>query len=123
MSFCWTTLYVKNMDESVNFYESIVGLKIDHRAAFGPTMEIAFLVENETSETKVELIYDQSIPSPVIGNDISIGFTIPSVEEKLTFLKEKGIAIHSGPFQPGPRIKFFFIQDPNGLKIQFVENM
>ena len=40
----------------------------------------------------------------------------------MTSMKEKGIPIHSGPFQPNPHARFFFVLDPNGLKIQFVEN-
>ena len=120
MGFCWTTLNVENMDESINFYESIVGLNLERRAKFGPDMEIAFLGDGET---KVELIYDKSIAPLNIGSDVSLGFTTSSLENKLTFLKEKGISIHSGPFQPGPHIKFFFILDPNGLRIQFVENI
>lgn len=31
--------------------------------------------------------------------------------------------VHSGPFQPNPSVSFFYILDPNGLKIQFVENI
>lgn len=41
----------------------------------------------------------------------------------LDFLKDKGIEIQAGPFQPNPYIKFIYILDPNGLKIQFVENI
>ena len=46
-----------------------------------------------------------------------------SVDEMMNFVKEKGIVVESGPFQPNPHVKFFYIMDPNGLKIQFVENM
>ncbi|ODS49840.1 MAG: lactoylglutathione lyase, partial [Halanaerobium sp. 4-GBenrich] len=35
---------------------------------------------------------------------------------------EKNIVIQSGPISPNPKIEFFFVLDPNGLKIQFVEN-
>ncbi|HBE76529.1 MAG TPA: glyoxalase, partial [Firmicutes bacterium] len=28
-----------------------------------------------------------------------------------------------GPFQPNPHIKFFFVKDPDGFSVQFVENM
>jgi lactoylglutathione lyase len=45
------------------------------------------------------------------------------VELLMAFMKENGIAIHSGPFQPNPGIRFFYVLDPNGLKIQFVENI
>jgi len=38
-------------------------------------------------------------------------------------LKEKCMDILSGPYQPNPHIKFFYLLDPNGLKVQLVENM
>lgn len=41
---------------------------------------------------------------------------------KINSLKEKGIDIESGPFQPNPNVKYFYIVDPNGLRIQFVES-
>jgi lactoylglutathione lyase len=37
--------------------------------------------------------------------------------------KDKGIPVESGPVQPNPHVKFFFIKDPNGMKIQLVENI
>ena len=43
------------------------------------------------------------------------------LKEKLDFVKEKGIGIFEGPFQPNPDTRFFYVLDPNGLKIQFVE--
>lgn len=54
---------------------------------------------------------------------ISIGFEVDSLDRMLEFAKERGIPVHSGPFQPGPKTRFFFVQDPNGLKVQFVENL
>jgi lactoylglutathione lyase len=120
MAFLWTTITVKNMEESLKFYEEIVGLPLDRRFGAGPGMEILFLGDGET---KVELISNDKIDSVNIGTDISLGFAVKSVEEKIAFLEGKGIGIHSGPFSPNPHTKFFFILDPNGLKIQFVENV
>ncbi len=31
MKFCWATINVKNMEESLNFYQEIVGLTVDRR--------------------------------------------------------------------------------------------
>ncbi len=120
MKFCWSTLRVKNMDESLKFYEEVVGLILDKRFKAGPSMEIAFLGDGET---KVELIYSENENDVNVGPDISWGFEVKSVDEMMNFVKEKGIVVESGPFQPNPHIKFFYIMDPNGLKIQFVENM
>ncbi len=57
-----------------------------------------------------------------MGKDISLGFAVDSVDEMMAFVKEKGIAIHSCPFEPSPHVKFFYVLDPNGLKIQFLES-
>lgn len=118
MKFCWSTLRVRDMEESLKFYQEIVGLTLDRRFKAGPGMEIAFLGDGET---KIELIWDENNKEINIGQDISWGFEVDSVDEKMSFVKEKGIDIHSGPIQPNPHVKFFYVLDPNGLKIQFVQ--
>jgi lactoylglutathione lyase len=119
MKFCWSTLNVINMEESLKFYQEVVGLSVSRRFNAGPGMEIAFLGDGET---KVELICNGSGKAIDVGQDISWGFTVGSVDEMMAMLKEKGIAVQSGPFQPNPHTKFFFVLDPNGMKIQFVES-
>ncbi|HHU16733.1 MAG: VOC family protein [Anaerovoracaceae bacterium] len=118
MNILWTTIFVKNMEESLKFYQDIVGLPIDSKFTAGSDTEIYFL---GGEGAKVELIYDKKITDVDIGKDVSIGFAVNSIDEKIEFLKKKGIEIQSGPFQPNPHTRFFFIQDPNGMTIQFVE--
>lgn len=117
MRFCWSTITVKDMEESLKFYQEIVGLPLEKRFKAGPGVEIAFLGDGET---KIELIHNEQIKDISFGQNISLGFEVDSVDEMMKTLKEKGIEIHSGPFQPNPHTKFFFVLDPNGLKIQFV---
>lgn len=119
MKFCWSTLRVNNLEESLKFYQEIVGLTVERRFQAGPGKEIAFLGKGET---QIELIDVHSPEEVKVGEDISWGFEVDSVEEMMAFVKEKNIPIHSGPFQPNPHVKFFYVTDPNGLKIQFVEN-
>ncbi len=120
MRFCWITLHVNDLKESLEFYQEIVGLELDRRFEAGGGREIAFLGDGET---KVELVADRDTGLVNTGEDISLGFEVNSVSKMMDFVKDKGIIIHSGPFEPNPEIKFFFIQDPNGLKIQFVQNL
>jgi lactoylglutathione lyase len=120
MKFCWSTLVVKDLEESLKFYQEIVGLEISRRFKAGPGMEIAFLGDGDT---KVELICDGSGADPVVGKDISWGFEVVSLDETLAMVKDKGLEIQGGPFQPNPHTKFFYVLDPNGFKIQFVQNM
>lgn len=120
MKFCWSTITVMNMDQSLKFYQEIVGLPLNRRFQAGLGTEIAFLGDGET---KVELISTGAQGSVNIGSDISLGFLVESVDEMIKFIMEKGLEIHSGPFQPNPHTKFFYVLDPNNLKIQFVENI
>ncbi len=120
MKFLWTTLLVDNMDESLKFYEEIVGLKLADRFSAGPGMEISFLGQGET---KVELICNENLKKLDAGNRVTLGFRVESLDEKLNFIKGKGIDIITGPIQPNPSIKYFIIKDPNGVKIQFAEQM
>jgi len=118
MKFCWTTIMVKDMDESLKFYQDIVGLSIDRRFKAGSGVEIVFL---GNGETKVELIDNKEVKDVTIGQDISLGFETDSLDKMMDLVREKGLEIHSGPFQPNPYTRFFYVLDPNGLKIQFVE--
>jgi lactoylglutathione lyase len=104
---------VKNLDESLKFYKDIVGLNVSRRFNAGPAVEIAFLGDGET---KIELICNEALKEVSFGHDISLGFEVNSVDEIMASVKKKGIDILSGPFQPNPHTKFFYVLDPNGLK-------
>ena len=120
MKFCWSTINVIDMDESLDFYQEIIGLELNRKFTAQSGMQIAFL---GNGETKVELISNAKNEEIEIGKDISIGFEVDSVDEMITFIKEKGLSVFEGPYQPNPYTKFFYILDPNGLRIQFVENL
>lgn len=120
MKFCWVTINVKNMEKSLHFYQEIIGLNINRRIKPNTDKEIIFL---GSSETQIELIYNTKVDNIAVGKDISLGFVVDSIEQIIEILKKKNIPIHSGPFQPNLSIKFIYILDPNGVKIQFVENV
>ena len=120
MDFCWVTINVKDMAKSVHFYQDIIGLKVNRRMNPNPEMEIVFL---GSGKTQVELIYNARNTDITYGKDVSLGFVVDSVDRQIEKLKSINIAVQSGPFQPNPHIRFFYISDPNGVKIQFVENI
>lgn len=119
MKFCWTTLNVKNMDDSLDFYQQIAGLPLQRRAFAGPGIELAFLGEGET---QIELIFREGKTDASIGEDISLGFEVSNLDDMLEYIHAKQIPVHLGPFQVNEHIRFFYVLDPNGLRIQFVEH-
>lgn len=120
MNFCWVTLNVANMERSLGFYQNLVGLKVHRKMTPAPGMELAFL--GNGSGTEVELIQDPRTPQPAYTKDISLGFEVPDLDAFLATLTKAGVAVHSGPFQPTPRIRFAFVLDPDGARVQFVQN-
>lgn len=118
MSFCHVTLTVKDLDASIRFYTEVAGLPVDKRYQAGPDTEIAFL---GAGDTKVELICSKNQPDAIIGNGVSIGFKVDSVPQKLESLKGSGITVLSDIIQPNPHVRFFFVADPGGYRVQFIE--
>jgi len=118
MKFNWTTIWVMDMDTSLKFYQKIVGLPLQRRYVTRPGMEIAFLGSEETA---LELICDQNKEKIDVGSDVSIGFEAGPLEDIMRVLEAENIPIHSGPFEPNPHIRYFFVQDPDGWKVQFVQ--
>ena len=120
MGFCWVTINVKDLEKSLYFYQGIIGLSIKRRFKPDGDKEIVFL---GNGETEIELIYDPKAKDIVVGKDISLGFEVESLEKINEVLKSNNIPVHSGPFQPNPSIQFIYVLDPDGIKIQFVENL
>ncbi|MGI6752298.1 MAG: VOC family protein [Anaerovoracaceae bacterium] len=114
------TIYVRNIEESLRFYQEIVGLEVTRRFPGGPGVEIVFLGDGK-GKTEIELIKDDKCENVDLGKDISLGFEVEALEKTFKYVAEKGYDSEGGIIQPTPNVKFFFIRDPNGLKIQFVE--
>ncbi|MCI1946261.1 VOC family protein [Clostridium luticellarii] len=120
MNLCWITLNVKNMQESLKFYNELLGIKIFRKFSPRPGVDIAML--GEEGNPKIELICSRNNNSEIQSRGISIGFEVKSLDESMEYMKSKGIVIKRGPISPSPKVKFFFIDDPDGIEIQIVEN-
>jgi lactoylglutathione lyase len=108
------------MDESIDFYTQVLGLELDKRFSPNEFMEIAFFGKGET---QFELAYNKHITELEHSKFVSTGFLVESLARTIDKMKDKGIEIVDGPYQPTPFIKFFFIEDPNGYRLQLVEQI
>lgn len=118
MEFCWITINVRDMEESLHFYHEIIGLKIAERFKTGDGTEIAML--GEIGGAKVELICNRN--NIVQSTGLSIGFEVDSIEKAIELMNENNITIQRGPISPNPSVSFFFINDPNGVEVQIVQH-
>ncbi|MGC9384466.1 MAG: VOC family protein [Kosmotogaceae bacterium] len=120
MDFCWITIHVNDLEESLRLYTGLLGMKVFRRFRSGDDVEIAML--GEENSTKIELIDDNNYKAKLSSKGISIGFEVDSLNAAMEYVKNNGIEIKSGPISPNHSISFFFIEDPNGIEIQIVEN-
>jgi lactoylglutathione lyase len=120
MKFLWTTIYVKDTEESITFYSNLLGLQVQKRFTAGPGVEITFMGNNTDNETLVELLADTKNKEVDFGEFISIGFAVDSIDTMLDTIKSYNIPVHNGPVET-PGSKFFSIKDPNGLSVQLFQ--
>ncbi|MDO5405716.1 MAG: VOC family protein [Eubacteriales bacterium] len=118
MKFIFATIHVRDLEKSVRFYETVIGLKLARRFPAGPGMEIAFLADGPA---ELELICNQKEELSECGSYPSLGFETDDLDQAMENMKSQGVAIVSGPVQPNPKTRFFFIQDPDGVQLEIIE--
>lgn len=118
MNCCWCTITTEDLDKSVEFYEEMIGLSIARRFSPAPGTEIVFLKDGNGFE--IELLKNCRPAGPA-KEGISLGFEVKSLADMLALVKSKNIAVFGGPTKV-PGCSFFFVKDPNGVSIQFVES-
>ena len=109
------TINTADLEKSLAFYQDIMEMKIqrDMRQLGRP---IVFLTDSADG-TCVELI--ENPEQPYNGAGLSIGFHVDDVESAHKLMMEKGLK-PTPMTSPNPGTKFFFVNDPNGVRIQFI---
>ena len=120
MNFCWCTITTQNIEASIKFYTETVGLAITSRFSPRPGMEIVFMDDHKGNQ--IELIKFADKDAPTSREGLTIGFEVVSLEDTLTLVGLKGIPVTEGPYNT-PKVKYFFVKDPDGIGVQFVEKL
>lgn len=116
MKYLWTTIKVKNMEESLHFYKDLLGLKVKDEKHVSEGFDLAFL---DMGESDIELLCNEKMDC-TIGSGVSIGFEVESIEEVRTKLEKEGYEVGKEQ-SPEDGMKFVMVKDPNGLGVQLVE--
>lgn len=117
MKFDFITMHVKNMEDSLRFYNEYLGLPLRRRQQI-PGGQLAFL--GEENAPQIELIYTEGEP-PAACAGFSVGIAVPNLEEATAALAAKGHPVIRGPVSPTPGTVFSFVKDPNGAEIELIE--
>ncbi|MBY9082109.1 VOC family protein [Paenibacillus sp. HN-1] len=118
LSLNWITLRVRDLEASLNFYHGILKLPLQNRFE-SRGKQIAMLGREE--QPKIELIQgSEPVLKPECG--VSVGFEVESLDDAMEYLNNLGIPIARGPIAPNPRLRFFYVLDPDGFEVQLAEH-
>ncbi|MCT8267770.1 VOC family protein [Afifella sp. JA880] len=111
-------------ERSVAFYDKAFGLKIADRYAFDG-FTLVYLA-NEESEFELELTINKGESTPYdLGNGYGhMAVSVGDLDKEHARMREAGLApkdIKEMVHQGAPFARFFFIEDPDGYKIEVLE--
>ena len=115
MKIKYTTMIVKDMKESIEFYRDVMGFEIDSQYDLGPAGAITLL--KGEGETMIEIIEN---PTDEPGL-FSVGMDVEDVNATVKELKSKGAKITMEPTPITVGI-LAFLEDPNGVRIALIQH-
>jgi lactoylglutathione lyase len=124
MKIAHTSITVRNMDESLNFYCNILGLKFSRRREIPENKaEIAFVQGEGQSAPALELTYWREKRDWTDGDQLDhIALAVHDVVNSVDDFRKKGVEIAKEPYSlQGSTRKIAFIKDPNGIWIELIQ--
>ena len=118
MNIGFITIPVTSLDETIKFYQEVLGFKIVRRFGAGPQMEIVFMADEKGNQ----LEFIQS-GSEKVQHDglISIGFNVDDIEATADHLRKHNVNITEGPNALPSGVKLMHANDLNGVGLGFVQ--
>lgn len=116
----YTTLIVADMDESIAFYQDVLGFTVDNTYAPAPPgapVGCITLMKSKEGDAMVELIKDH-VNEPGF---YSISMEVEDMDAAMAELTDKGAKILNGPV-PISVGSCAFIEDPNGVRICIIHH-
>lgn len=115
---------VHDLDRSLQFYKDALGLSTSHRLDF-PDFSLVYL-RNEENDFEIELTWNKGRePAYTHGDGYGhIAVAVPELENEHERMTKLGInPTPVKEFKRGDEMlaRFFFIQDPDGYKIEVLE--
>ena len=120
-----TMLRVCNLDESLNFYCDVLGMKLLRKKDY-PSGEftLAFVgYGDESDHTVIELTHNWGTNQYDLGNAYGhIALGVDNIYETCAQIRLKGgkVVREPGPMKHGSTV-IAFVEDPNGYKIELIQ--
>jgi len=119
--FLHTRMRVSDIDQTINFYTTVLGLEVLEQKVSPRGSHLAFL-KVPNSEELIELCsFPSSGPVTVQEDLVHLAFQVESLDDTIASLHVKGVKITDGPTQTSSGSRFIFIDAPDGYEIELIE--
>ena len=120
-----TMIRVGNLDQSIEFYTKVLGMKLLRRKDYPDgKFTLAFVGYGaEDEEAVIELTHNWGTEGYEIGNGFGhIAIGVDDAHKMCEAVKERGgkVTREAGPMKHGITV-IAFVEDPDGYKIEFIQ--
>lgn len=116
-----TRMRVSDLDETIRFYTTVLGLEMLERKTSPRGSQLAFLKVPNSDELIELTSFPPSGPVRVQEDLVHLAFQVDSLDETIKSLNAKGVKVTDGPTQTSSGSRFIFIDAPDGYEIELIE--
>jgi lactoylglutathione lyase len=116
-----TRMRVDDLDRTVEFYKTILGLEEVRRHTSPRGSQLAFLKAPGSEELIEITYYPDSGPVQVQEDLMHLAFEVDSMEDFHKHIQSHGVEFSDGPTKSGSGTTFAFIDAPEGYEIELLE--
>jgi lactoylglutathione lyase len=116
-----TRYRVENLEKTVNFYKTVLGLEVVRRHKSPRGSELVFLKTPE-SEELIEICSFAASGPVVVGPDLThLAFEVEDLEKFAAHAAAHGYPLSDGPTTSSSGTTFAFIDAPEGYEIELIQ--
>jgi lactoylglutathione lyase len=116
-----TRMRVSDLDETIRFYTSVLGLEVIERKTSPRGSQLAFLRVPNSDELIELTSFPPSGPVKVQEDLVHLAFQVERLEDAMAALAAQGVRITDGPTTSSSGSRFIFIDAPDGYEIELIE--
>ena len=116
-----TRMRVSDLDQTIQFYTTVLGLDVIERKTSPRGSQLAFLKVPNSDELIELTSFPPSGPVKVQEDLVHLAFQVENMDDTIASLTARGVTITDGPTQTSSGSRFIFIDAPDGYEIELIE--
>ena len=116
-----TRMRVSDLDQTVRFYTTVLGLEVVERKTSPRGSQLAFLKVPNSDELIELTSFPPSGPVKVQEDLVHLAFQVDNLNDTIASLNAIGVKITDGPTQTSSGSRFIFIDAPDGYEVELIE--